>query len=326
MFSTLPTRRVLLLAIAMLLSLVTALVLRAWVLHVRGETVSPVTTSNTASPTMVLVAAKALPSGHFIRSEDLTWQSWPNSNLSKAYMVKGAVKLDSIVGSVVKTGIAPGEPVTDLLIVKKGDRGFLAAIIRPGYRAFTVSLQQGAGLSGLTIPGDRVDLILTMDVPGAGKNGMQRRMSETVLQDVRVLAIDQDINDQKHNAPLARTATLELTPKQAEVVTLLNEMGKLSMTLRSVGSAENDALPHHPTLTWDSEAVYLPYLYHGPTGSAVGDRIDVVRGTNKSSIEFRGGHVIESAALPPTSEGSGAPAVGAATAKTLGTAGRAAGR
>ncbi|MGH6967757.1 MAG: Flp pilus assembly protein CpaB [Stellaceae bacterium] len=326
MFATLPPRRLLLLATAMVLSLVTALVVRAWVEHVRTEAAAPVAQMPAPlPPKMVLVAAKALPAGHFIRTEDLAWQSWPDSNLSKSYMVKGAINLDTIVGSVAKNGIATGEPITDLRIVKKGDRGFLAAIVTPGYRAITVPLQSGVGLSGLAMPGDRIDLILTMNVPSTDKNAQPRRLSETVLQDIRVLAVDQEINDQKHDSALARTATLEVTPKQAEVVTLLTEMGKLSMTLRSVGSAENDALPHQPTLTWDTDAIDLPFLHHRTaSGSTASDEIEVIRGTRKSSVEFSNGRAVETAAAPPATapQGSGVGAAGAAAAKALGAAGR----
>lgn len=327
MFATLPPRRLLLLATAMLLSLVTALVVRAWVEHVRTEAAAPVAKiAAAAAPKMILVAAKALPAGHFLRTEDFTWQSWPDDDLSKSYMVKGAINLDTVVGSVVKSGIAMGEPITDVRIVKKGERGFLAAIVTPGFRAITVSLQAGAGLSGLTIPGDRVDLILTMDVPSASKDSQPRRMSETVLQDIRVLAVDQKIDDEAHNAPLARTATLEVTPKEAEVVTLLTEMGKLSMTLRSVGSAENDAKPHHPTLTWDTEAVEMPFLHRRSGASGPSEQVEVIRGTSKSSVAFTDGHAVETAAAPVTAGGSGVAAAGAATAKAFGAAAQAVGQ
>ncbi|MGH6994165.1 MAG: Flp pilus assembly protein CpaB [Stellaceae bacterium] len=330
MFATLPPRRLLLLATAMVLSLVTALVVRAWVEHVRAEAAAPVAQmAAPPPPKMILVAAKALPAGHFIRTEDLAWQSWPNNDVSKAYMVKGAVNLDAIVGSVAKAGIAPGEPITDLRIVKKGDRGFLAAIVTPGDRAITVPLQSGAGLSGLAMPGDRVDLILTMDIPSTDKNSQPRRASETVLRDIRVLAIDQKINDQAHDAALARTATLDVTPKQAEVVALLPEMGKLAMTLRSVGTAENDAEPHQPTLTWDTDAVEIPFAHHqAMSSSGSSNEIDVIRGTTKSSIEFSGGRAVETASAPPAAAppSSAIGAAGAATAKAIGTAGRAVGK
>ncbi|HYL34172.1 MAG TPA: Flp pilus assembly protein CpaB [Stellaceae bacterium] len=337
MFATLPPRRLLLLATAMVLSLVTALVVRAWVEHVRTEAAGPVAAQMAAPPPpkMILVAAKALPAGHFIRTEDLTWQSWPDNDVSKSYMVKGAINLDTIVGSVAKSGIAPGEPISDLRIVKKGDRGFLAAIVTPGFRAITVPLQSGVGLSGLAMPGDRVDLILTMDVPSGDKNAQPRRLSETVLQDIRVLAVDQKIDDQAHDSPLARTATLEVTPKQAEVVALLPEMGKLAMTLRSVGTAENDAQPHQPTLTWDTDAVEMPFAHHRTGGtSTASDQVDIVRGTSKSSIDFTGGRAVETAAAPPAPaqpqaqapQGSAYGATGAAAAKAIGGAGRAMGK
>ena len=330
MFATLPPRRLLLLATAMVLSLVTALVVRAWVEHVRTEAAAPVAQiAAPPPPKMILVAAKALPAGHFIHTEDLAWQSWPDSDVSKSYMVKGTINLSTIVGSVAKSGIAPGEPITDLRIVEKGDRGFLAAIVTPGHRAITVPLQSGVGLSGLAMPGDRVDLILTMDVPSTDKNTQPRRMSETVLQDIRVLAIDQKINDQAHDAPLARTATLEVTPKQAEVVALLPEMGKLAMTLRSVGTAENDAEPHQPTLTWDTDAVEIPFAHHRTTGSSsASDQVDVIRGTSKSSVEFNGGRAVETASAPPTAAppSSAIGAAGAATAKAIGAAGRTVGK
>ena len=178
---------------------------------------------------------------------------------------------------------------------------------------------------GLAVPGDRVDLILTMDVPAA-KGGPARHVSETVLQDIRVLAVDQKIDDQSHDAPLARTATLEVTPKEAEVVTLLNEMGKLSMTLRSVGSAENDAQPHHPTLTWDTDAVEIPFMHHQSIGPSAGNQVEIVRGTSKSSVEFTDGRAVETAAAPSSSPASAIGAAGAATSKAIGAAGRAIGQ
>src|SRR5665213_1988056 len=239
---------------------------------------------------MVMVAAKSLPAGHFIKAEDLAWQSWPDQNTPPAYMVQGAVAPDVIVGSVVRNGIAQGEPITDVRIVKKGDRGFLAAVLAPGFRAITVQLQANAGLSGLVIPGDRVDLILTMTLPAAGKDAVERRVSETALQDIRVIAVDQRLDDQATDAPTAKTTTLEVTPKQAEIVTLLTDMGKLSMTLRSVGSAENDALAHEPSITWDNEATDLPFLKHrqtAATGNPGGnDAVSVMRGTAKSVVDF----------------------------------------
>jgi pilus assembly protein CpaB len=315
MFATISPRRLMFIAAAMLLSLVTALTVRGWVEHGRTGSQPAVQKAEAPSPNMVLVAAKPLPAGHFIKPEDLTWQSWPDDNIARSYMMKGVVNSDTLLGSVVRTGIGAGEPITDTRIVKKGERGFLAAILTPGTRAITVQMQSNTGLSGLVIPGDRVDLILTMSVPNSSP---ERKVSETVLQDIRVLAVDQRMDDQSSDATMARTTTIEVTPKQAEIVTLLTEMGKLSMTLRSVGSAENDAQPHRPTMTWDSDATDLPFFRHRPSnGSLHSERVEVTRGTANSSVDFSSGVAVESGRVPTES----ATGVGAATAKAIGKAG-----
>jgi len=298
MFAAIPPRRLMFLAAAMLLSLVTALTVRGWIEHVRTESQPAVKEAEAPPPKMVLVASKPLPAGHFLKADDFAWQSWPDQNVARSYMLQGVVSADTLVGSVVKSGIAAGEPITDLRIVKKGDRGFLAAVLTPGFRAITVQMQSNTGLSGLVIPGDRVDLILTMGVPGASKDSPERKVSETVLEDIRVLAVDQRMDDQSSDATMARTTTLEVTPKQAEIVTLLTEMGKLSLTLRSIGTAENDAQDHQPTVTWDNEATELPFLGRhagAPTQSA---KIEVYRGSNKSSVDFSTGIAVESGGVP----------------------------
>ncbi|HTC18594.1 MAG TPA: Flp pilus assembly protein CpaB [Stellaceae bacterium] len=307
MFTTIPPRRLMLLAAAMGLSLITALIVRGWVENSRQDA-APAVVEAPKVGTMVLVAAKPLPAGHFIKDEDLKWQSWPDDNLSSTYLLQSAINTDAIVGSVARAGIAAGEPITDDRIVKKGDRGFLAAIVTPGYRAITVTMTSNAGLSGLAIPGDRVDVLLTVTAPSQVKDQPDRKFTETVMQDIRVLAVDQKINDQSDDSVMARTATLEVTPKQAEMVTLMQELGKMSMTLRSVGSAENDAQPHKPTLTSDNEAMSVLGMNRGGPSNG----IDVVRGTERTTI-YVSGHTVHS-----VQEDTPAPApVGAADKKAL---------
>jgi pilus assembly protein CpaB len=311
MFTTIPPRRLMLLAAAMGLSLITALIVRGWVENSRQDA-APAVVEAPKVGTMVLVAAKPLPAGHFIKDEDLKWQSWPDDNLSPTYLLQGAITTDAIVGSVARAGIAAGEPITDERIVKKGDRGFLAAIVTPGFRAITVTMVSNAGLSGLAIPGDRVDVLLTVTTPSANKDMPDRKYTETVMQDIRVLAVDQRINDQSDDSVMARTATLEVTPKQAEMVTLMQELGKMSMTLRSVGTAENDAQPHAPTLTSDNEAMGVLGLNKG--GSSNG--IDVVRGTDRTTVYVSGRTVHSVQEDEPKPATAPAP-VGAADKKAL---------
>jgi pilus assembly protein CpaB len=115
-------------------------------------------------------------------------------------------------------------------------------------------------MAGFVVPGDRVDLILTLTLPA--KEGAAHHVSETVLRDVRVVGLDQSLSedpkadkkgDKKETSP-PKTATLEVTPKQAEVVAVAVDLGVLSLSLRSLGRADGEGPPDAPTHTWDSEA------------------------------------------------------------------------
>ncbi len=136
-----------------------------------------------------------------------------------------------------------GEPIIGSKLVRPGERGFLAAVLRPGTRAVSVPVNATSGISGFVFPGDRVDILITLPVPqdGANSSGYQHKAAETVLRDVRVIAIDQRLDSKDGQAVLARTVTFEVTPKQSEIIAVAGEIGKLSLSLRSLGSAKKQA-------------------------------------------------------------------------------------
>ncbi|HYD99101.1 MAG TPA: Flp pilus assembly protein CpaB [Alphaproteobacteria bacterium] len=206
----------------------------------------------------VLVAKADMPAGQFVRPEHLTWQAWPESGLVPAYVQRGKAELDSFAGAVIRSAVVAGEPITEGRLVRPGDRGFMAAVLTPGNRAVTVPVNATSGLAGLVFPGDRVDLILTYQVFKT-EDGTERRASETVLRDIRILAVDQRLDDRAKDTkdvPVAKTATLEVTPKQAEVVAVAVDLGKLSLSLRSLGQPDEPSPDLH-TFTWDSDATRL---------------------------------------------------------------------
>lgn len=184
----------------------------------------------------VLVASDMLPAGLVIKHDHLRWQKWPQDGLTEGYVVKSETTgIESLVGSVVRAGIGPGEPITENRIVRPGDRGFLAAILQPGMRAVAVPINATSGIAGLIFPGDKVDVILTHTINGERETEDRvRRASETVLRDIRVLATDQRTDRQDGEASLAKTVTLEVTQKQAEMLSVVTEIGKLSLSLRSL--------------------------------------------------------------------------------------------
>ncbi len=181
----------------------------------------------------VLVAKRALPAGTILKSAHLRWQSWPDRGVPSNYIIrgKGKAKIEDVAGSVVRRGIYVGEPITAGRVVKPGQQGFMAAVLTPGMRAITVPVNATSGIAGFIFPGDRVDMILTHTV---GKRKRKRRVSETILTGLRVLGVDQKTNDQKGKARVAKTATFEVTPKQAEMIAVAAQIGRLSLSLRSL--------------------------------------------------------------------------------------------
>jgi pilus assembly protein CpaB len=288
------TRRLLLLTAAIALSLATAMMVRGWVDEARRSGKATPVEAAKPAVTKVVVAAHDLPAGQFLKPDDLQWQPWPDEALSRSYMLEGTRTIEELVGSVVRAGIGTGEPVTDDRMIKKGDRGFLSAVMAPATRAVTVQLQQNAGLGGLVLPGDHVDVILTATLPGSGTNDPEHHASETVLEDIRVIAIDQKMNDMTNESVMAHTATLEVTPKQAEVLALVSDMGKLSLTLRSLASGDEKPMttdakgqPIKPSVTWDNEATNLGLSPRMVAPKVTSDgKVDLVRGGKTTALEF----------------------------------------
>ncbi|HZT52528.1 MAG TPA: Flp pilus assembly protein CpaB [Stellaceae bacterium] len=265
-----------------------ALVVRAWVANVRASVAVPAPVAMAPPPkaeTRVLVASRALAVGHVVRADDLRWQGWPAGDVIPGSLVEGTDREDKLVGALLREPVQEGVPVTPSQVVFRGDHGVLAALLRPGYRAVTVALTGNVGLSGLVVPGDHVDVIVSMAVNRAADKS-QRRLSQTVLRDVRVIAVDQNVGSPKP-ASDARTATLEVTAKQAEMLVLVVDMGKVSLSLRSL--ADDSAAETGQSITWDSDTSAALARSDARPAALPEERIGIVRGTKPSEVEFAGG-------------------------------------
>ena len=188
----------------------------------------------------ILVADSDLAAGTVVREKLLRWQTWPNDGLSPEYIVQGedgtSDKSADFSGWAVRRGIATGEPITRHRLLEPGAAGFLAGALSPGMRATSISVNAETGAAGFILPGDRVDVMLTQQISQTrGDLGVNRDkiISEIVISNVRVLAIDQDFNDIDEQTRVGKTVTLELTPKQAESLAVAKRMGKISLSLRS---------------------------------------------------------------------------------------------
>jgi pilus assembly protein CpaB len=228
-------KSVLLIVAALLIAGFTAFMVRNWLDAERAAAQRAMNKPQAPQPAglQVLVAKRDLPVGTFLRPEHLRWQAWPEASVSPAYAVEGKKKVEDFVGAVVRLPIAIGEPITDGRVVAPGNSGFLAAVLRPGYRAVSVPVTMTSSISGFVFPGDHVDLLLTHTMPQRVE-GLERRATVTVLRDIRVLALDQKVDVKPGEAGVPKTATFEVTPKQSEIIAVVVEMGKLSLSLRSL--------------------------------------------------------------------------------------------
>lgn len=187
----------------------------------------------------VLVAARDIPLGTTLDQAALEWRSWPRSGEVPTYITRERrPNADTeLAGTIAKSSFFVGEPVTEAKLAHT-DSGFLSAILPAGKRAIATAISAESSAGGFILPNDRVDVIMTRRQEG--RDGEPERfVTETILHNIRVLAIDQAIEDQNgEKVVVGQTATLELTPQQAEILTVAQQMGdRLALSLRSLADA-----------------------------------------------------------------------------------------
>jgi pilus assembly protein CpaB len=191
--------------------------------------------------TDVLVAANDIQPGTHLSGTDVHWQKWPKSSVAASFITTaGNLNPDDAVrGTVVRAPLVAGQPVTNDNIVHTDAAGVMAANLTPGMRALAIVVSTDTGAGGFILPNDRVDLIGTMQVSETPK----RFKTVTLLENLRVLAMDQTYKeDANQKVVLAKTATLEVTPAQAELVQAASAAGTLSLALRSLADSSASAL------------------------------------------------------------------------------------
>ncbi len=280
-------RTLLLFLVALMLAGGTAMLVRSWLAQrptvaEAGPIVLP-----PAPPKSILVAHADINRGQILKPVDLAWQPWPEAGIGRSYIQAGVKKPEDFAGWVARDPLVAGEPVTESKIVAPGGRGFLAAVLSPGMRAVSVPVTATSGISGLVFPGDQVDILISEVLPATGLNGngTQQKAAETVLHDVRVLAVDQRLENKTGEAPVPHNVTFEVTPKQAEKIAVATEMGKLSLSLRSLATlsieeASADSSPEPGTLDTDVSRLLGKPLKSKDNPEA--EKVTVLRGSGKS--------------------------------------------
>lgn len=254
----------------------------------------------------ILVATTALSPGTLLRPKDVMWQ--PISGIAEPGRIlrpadaagKANPELHQqaraeLYGAALRTGVAAGDPIQRSAIAKPGDRDFLQIVLSPRARAIAIPVATGGASTGLLYPGDRVDVILTQTF----KNDpplTRRSVSETVVEGLRVLAIDAP--DAKPTSPansFGRTVTLEVTAEQAEKVNVAAELGKLSLTLRGISATEGIVAASVPMSV---SATSVKPVWAGDVSPALGDAmppnkvvaaeqpaVEVIHGTKAAAVK-----------------------------------------
>jgi pilus assembly protein CpaB len=192
------------------------------------------TVEKTVGATDVLVAAANINLGDSVRADDLKWQQWPAEGVTPGLITREAQPdaPSQLSGSVARAPFIAGEPIKEQKLIKISEGGVMAAILPSGMRAISTPIREETAAGGFILPNDRVDVILSHKLKVGQK---EEPVSEAVLRNVRVLAIGQEIeNKDGEKVATGKTATLELTPRQAEVLALAQSIGEISLSLRSL--------------------------------------------------------------------------------------------
>lgn len=261
---------------------------------------SPKTKKEADVSNQVLVANRQILTGEVLKPEDVRWEPWPAGG-----MFQGVIKHEEypdkdhepdIYQKPLRRKLESGEPITFQAMVPdvKAGNNFLAATISPGMRAVGMPVSAVSAAGGFVAPGDHVDVILSYQtslpdqLQDVGRNMFGRYASQTVLSDVKVLAVDQSFKDEKREAKIARVVTLEVSKENAETLALAAQLGDLSLALRRIGERDAPAAMETPIT---SEAriseVFRKLGSGGNGGGAIAGTVRVYNGTSVQNVPVR---------------------------------------
>ncbi|MCT7376187.1 Flp pilus assembly protein CpaB [Chelativorans salis] len=189
----------------------------------------------------VMVTAQDVTMGEMLGNA-VRWQAWPTDALNDNFItrIKEPDAVENLRNSVARLNLYAGEPIRRSRLIGEG-QSFMAAILPPGKRAVATQIAADTSAGGFILPNDRVDVIMTRRSQDASAAG--GFVTETILENIRVLAIDQTIQEDEEGrrVKVGETATLELSPEQAEVITVAQQMAdRLTLALRSVADADEN--------------------------------------------------------------------------------------
>jgi pilus assembly protein CpaB len=267
----------------LLLSLISGVVAVAW-LHNLNTPAVPVVAEQGPS---VVVAAKNLDYGDRIAAGDLRLVQWPAGTVPAGVFNK----IEDLAGPgedrVVLRPMETNEPVLASKVSGNGGKSSLSSIIDADKRAMTIHVNDATGVAGFVQPGDHVDVLLTHSDGPPGTGSAMSAKIEVLLQDVLVRAIDQEVNERKTAAATIKAVTVEVTPRDAQKLTLASSIGTLSLTLRNMRSKQQEVAPSSLSVKDLLPPVAPPVITEKLQELAVPPKpsYDIVRGTASTTYE-----------------------------------------
>ncbi len=213
----------------------------------------------------ILVAARAIPAGTLLRPTDIGWKEMKPGELRPGNLQRGEISETALTGTVTRRDFADGEALIASELVMPGDRRFLAAVLKPGSRAASISVDAAQSASGLVLPGDHVDVILTQNLSDADGDVRRKTVGETVLRNLRVIAVGQSLGAEAKPASaetaapapdgnVPKTVTLEMSERQAETLFVATQLGVLQLSVRPLeGTSQIGADDRREPPTWASD-------------------------------------------------------------------------
>jgi pilus assembly protein CpaB len=278
-------------SIMVMLMLTTAGALGLIAYQMHNQPGAPMPVARVAAPPALipyLVAARPLPPGTLARIEDFSPRSAPADKVPPEAIIDTPDARADLRSSLIRKYIETGAPVTQADIMRPHERGFLAAVLAPGTRAVSIAVNPVSGVAGLISPGDRVDVILTQELPQHAGQTEHLVTSETVLTNVRVIAVDQDIaqgaptNGAHPTAHTATTVTVQTTVDEAERIAVASHLGILSLAVRSIEDAGTTTRPPGTAVSSDDVSQAL-----ARANVSVGSHVEIIQGGQRSEVTFK---------------------------------------
>jgi pilus assembly protein CpaB len=233
-------RRMLVLGIAIVAAIAAVFLVRGLMGGGTPSAVALIAPVRQIPTTDVLVASTPLQPGQPLNPSLVRWQAWPRSAVDSSFITREEAPdlTIALAGTVVRAPIVEGEPLSNTKFVHSDAAGFMAATLTPGNRAISIPVTVESGAGGFILPNDRVDLMMTEQISDSPK----RYAAHTVLTNIRVLAVDQTVKqDKDQKTVIAKTATLEVTPSEARIVARAQAAGPITLTLRPLGENKSVA-------------------------------------------------------------------------------------